>query len=837
MREELESLAALSAEDGARTNLGSLAYLAEEGRAVWVFPWWEQLVNDIRFALRMMRRNPVLTLTAVSSLSLGIGANTAIFSLMNAILLKSLPVNDPESLVVLTSYSKDGRIGDFGYGDYLALRQGNDAFTGIMAASTLAPTSAGIGADSEAVQRKVVSSNYFSVLQVRLAAGRPFRPDEEDEQRIAVIGDHWWRRSFGASPDVVGKQIDLDGMAFTVVGVAPPDFLSETVGESVDVWTTMALIPPAVRTAPGYTWLNLMGRLSPGVSAKQAAARSSGFSTQLPNHFIERIAVEPGAAGSSGLRDAFSGPLKVLMGVVAVTLLIVCANLASLLLARATSRQHEIATRLAIGANRVRVFRQLITESLVLAGLGGLFGLGLSIWGQSFLLNLVSGAGKTITVSVRPDLPVLTFVLAISLVTVLLFGVAPAIHAVNGKVSETLKMNAQGTSLGRNSLGLRGGLVAVQVALSMLLLILGGLFIHTLRNLRNQDLGLRYAQVLSVRLASPPGQNRPAWPTLMMELLHRAKAVPGVVSACVSFDGPLGNASGIRGFRFEGSLPPTAGQPRARANWVSPGFFETLGIPMLEGRGFSDLDNATSPPVVIINQAMARRYLGAGPAVGTRFAFSGTSYEIVGVAKDAKHGNLRDSAGPFVYFAGLQSGTEMHSLDVRTATATPLVLGGALRSVVHGLDPRLRIVNIASLEQLIDHYLAKEVLVSDLAGFFAGLTLLLVILGVYGTVAYSVARRTKEIGIRIALGARPAHITGAVLGRLIYATLAGLIAGTAVAMVVGRWIASLLYGLSATDAQTAAGACLILCLAIMTAGYLPIRRAWRLDPTSVLRLE
>jgi putative ABC transport system permease protein len=340
MREELESLAALSDADGARRDLGSLTFVAEEGRAVWMWTWLEQLAADIRYACRMMKRNPGLTLTAVLSLALGIGANTAIFSLMNAILLKALPVNDPASLAVLTSYSNDGRIGDFGYGDYLAIRQEKGAFAGIMAASTLAPVTAGIGAESETVQRKIVSSNYFSVLEVRLAAGRAFREDEE-EQQIAVIGDQWWRHSFGAAPDAVGRPIDLDGKAFTIVGIAAPDFLSETVGERVDVWTTMALMPPAMRTAPGYTWLNLMGRLNPGVSAKQAGARLAAFSPQMQNRFIERVGIAPGSSGSSGLRDSFSAPLKVLMGVVAVALLIACANLAGLLLARAASRHRD----------------------------------------------------------------------------------------------------------------------------------------------------------------------------------------------------------------------------------------------------------------------------------------------------------------------------------------------------------------------------------------------------------------------------------------------------------------------------------------------------------------
>jgi predicted permease len=834
MREELESIASLSEADGKRSDLGSLTLAAEEGRSVWAWTWLDRLSADIRYACRTMRRNPGFTLTAVLSLALGIGANTAIFSLMNAILLKTLPVNDPATLVVLTSYSRDGKIGDFGYGDYLAIREEESAFSGIMAASTLAPVAAGIGAETDTVQRKIVSSNYFSMLQVRRALGRTFRDDEEDQQ-VAVISDRWWRRSFSGSPEVVGRQIDLDGKAFTIVGVAPPEFLSETVGESVDVWATMTLMPPALRTAPGYTWLNLMGRLKPGVSAKQAGASLGALAPQMQNRFIERVDIEPGSSGSSGLRDTFSAPLKVLMGIVVVALLIACANLAGLLIARAASRQREIATRLAIGASRVRLFRQLITESVVLSVLGGFLGLGFSIWGQRILLNLVSGAGKTISVDLRPDLPVLLFNLTISLVTGLLFGVAPAIHAVRGNVGEALKMNASGTSFGRGGLGLRGGLVAAQVALSMLLLVVGGLFVHTLQNLKNQDLGLRAGNVLSVQLA-PQGQYQPAWPTLVMELLRHAEAAPGVKSACASFDAALGNAGGIRGFRLEGSPAPTGEDQRAGANWVSPRYFESLGIPLLEGREFSLSDTASTLPVVIVNRTMARRFTGTDHAVGRRFVFNGKSYEIAGVSKDAKHGDLRESAQPFVYFAALQSGSEIHSLEVRT-TASPFAVAGDIRRAVRDVDPRVRIVETATLEQLINQKLAREVLIADLAGFFAGLTLMLVVLGVYGAVAYSVARRTKEIGIRIALGARPANITGIVLRRLAFAVFAGLIVGTAVAMLAGRFLRFLLFGLKPTDVQTLGGAALILCLAALAAGYLPVRRALRLDPTTALRLD
>lgn len=834
MRAELESLASLAEEDGKRSDMGSLTFVAEEARALFTWTWLEQFGADIKYTCRAMRRNPGLTLAAVCSLALGIGANTAIFSLMNSILLKPLPVDDPASLAVLTSYSKEGRIGDFAYGDYLAIRDETSAFEGIAAASTSGPIGAAVGADSETVQRKIASSNYFSVLGVRPVIGRAFA-DGADDQQLAVISDRWWRRSFGASPEVIGKQIELDDKSFTIIGVAPPEFLSDTLGESVDVWVTMALMPPSLRMGPGYTWLNLIGRLKPGVSIKQAGASLAGLAAQVQNRFIERIDVAPGSSGSSGLRNTFSAPLKVLMGVVAVALLLACANLASLLLARAANRQHEIATRLALGASRIRIFRQLITESVVLSVLGGLVGLGLAVWSQRVLLDLVSGPGKTISLDLRPDLPVLLFNAAISLATAVLFGVAPAICALRQNVGESLKMSAPSTTSGRRAVGLRGALVASQVGLSMVLLILAGLFVRTLQNLKNQDLGLRIPNVLSVQLDTPR-QYQPAWPTLILELLRRVEAVPGVKSACVSFDGALGNAGGIRGFRFEGSPSGTNDHQRVSASWVSPRYFETLGIPLFEGREFSPRDDANSVPVVIINRTMARRYLGTDRAVGHRFVFNGKSYEIIGIAKDVRRGDLRSSIQPLVYFSALQGGSAVHALEVRTATS-PSVLVPDIRRVVRDVDPRLRILATATLQQMVNQKLGREILVADLAGFFAGLTLMLVILGVYGTVAYSVARRTKEIGIRIVLGARPANITRTILRPLMIAIGAGILVGTAIAMVAGSVVKVLLFGLKATDVQTISAAVLILCLAALTAGYLPVRRALRLDPTNALRLE
>jgi len=836
MREELASLAAIARSQEARRELGNLTSAAEEARAVWSWTWLEQLRGDVRYAARTMRRSPGFTATALLSLALAMGANTAIFSLMNAILLKTLPVSHPESLVVLSSISRDGGVDNFGYPDYLIVRNGNRAFSGVLAASSQERVDAGMGADTEVVLRKIVSSNYFSVLGVRPFLGRVFG-NQDDSMQVAVIGNRFWKRSFAESPSVVGKQIDLDGSPFAIIGVAPPEFLGETVGEAPDIWAT---VPASRRDLPGVTWLNLMGRLKPGVQAQQARADLSLLLPQLPSSaprggFIHRIAVETGDRGSSGLRDSFSDPLHIVMAVVAVVLLIACANLASLQLARAVARQREIATRLALGAGRGRIIRQLLTESVLLALLGGGLGLLFAVWSERFLLSLIAGAGRAITVDLRPDMHVLGFTGVISVATGVLFGLAPALQAVAQRAGAGLKLNMRVTAGRERRRGLKDGLIAMQVALSLLLLVVGGLFIRTIRNLKTQDVGFRAANVLSMQITSQ-SQYQPPWANVIVELTRRTEAIPGVRAASVSFIQTLANdGSGVSGLKFDG-YPPTSENQRARANWVGPKYFTAAGIPLIEGREFSSADNSTAQKVAIINQTMAHHYFGNRPAVGHGFEFNKQQFKIVGIAKNAKYNDLRESTAPLVYFAALQNDAGIHSLEVR-AKGPPLDFAGAVRDAVREVDPHLRIGEITTLERRIDQKLAREFLVADIAGFFSGLTLLLVSIGIYGTLAYTVARRTNEIGIRMALGARAAAVATLILRDVLWVLVLGLAAGVAAALAAGRLVASMLFGLKPTDLSTIALAVLVLSAATLAAGYVPARRASRVDPATALRFE
>ncbi|MGI9074532.1 MAG: ABC transporter permease [Bryobacteraceae bacterium] len=839
MREELESLAAIAHAQEARRELGNLTRAAEEARAVWSWTWLEQLREDVRYAARTMRHSLGFTATALLSLALAIGANTAIFSLMNAILLRTLPVSHPESLVVLSTLSQDGRIDNFGYQDYLTVSNGNRAFSGVLGASSQARIDVGMGAETEVALRKVVSDNYFSVLGVQPLIGRVFSNKDEGIQ-VAVISNRFWERSFAGSPSAIGKQIDLDGLPFTIVGVASPEFLGETVGEAPDIWATLSSMPTSRRDLPGFTWLNLMGRLKPGVHVQQARADLSLLLPQLPDSvsrggFIDRISVETGERGGSGLRDSFSDPLHIVMALVAMVLLIACANLASLQLARGATRQREIATRLALGASRGRIVRQLMTESLLLALLGGVLGLLFAVWSERLLLSLVAGVGRPIAVDLRPDMHVLGFTGVISVATGVLFGLAPALQTLSKRAGAGLKLNLRIVARRGRRWRLKDGLIAIQIALSLLLLVVGGLFIRTIQNLKTQDLGFHTNNVLSVQVSSQR-EYQPNWASVIVSLLRRTEAIPGVHVASVSFNEILANdGSGVSGLKFDG-YPPTRETQRVGADWVGPNYFETSGIPLLEGREFSQADNSTAQKVAIINQAMARQYFGNRPASGHRFELNKERYEIIGVAKNAKYLDLRESTAPFVYFAALQNNSGIHSLEVRT-TGSPVAFAGAVRVAVRKVDPLLRIGEVTTLEKRVHQQLAREFLVADIAGFFSGLTFLLVSIGIYGTLAYAVARRTNEIGIRMALGARATTVLSVILRDVLWVLVLGLAAGVAAALAAGRLVASMLFGLRPTDLPTIALAVLVLSAGTLAAGYIPARRALRVDPATALRFE
>lgn len=824
------------ARNNALRAVGGLAHVKEECRHMRKLNLFENLIQDLRYAGRTFRRSPGFTAIAVLSLALGIGANTAIFSLIDAVLLKSLPVAHPEELVVLTPVSREGKRGSgFSYPAYQLIHDANHVFSGLLAVSSLLPIDVGVGAETETAQRKIVSDNYFSLLGVRPHRGRIFQ-NGDDLQQVAVISHRFWTRSFGESPSVVGMQITLEGMPFTIVGVAPSEFFGESTGEAPDIWATVSLETSERRNESGFVWLDLLGRLRPGIKPQQAGAELNLIVSQTKLEIANRIAVDPGDRGLSELRDRFADPLRVLMAVVAVVLMIACANLASLLLARAATRQREIATRLAIGAGRVRLVCQLLTESVLLAILGGALGVLFAMWSGRLLVSMIVSGRRLVVLDLNPDLRVLAFAAAVSLVTGVLFGFAPALQAVRRDLGPALKLRT-GTLLGHSRhWGLKDALIVGQVALSLLLLVAGGLFIGTLRNLKVQELGLRAENVLSIDLGAQRGY-RPEWPSLIVRLLERTRAVPGVQAASVSFNGTLSDSSsGVGGLKIDGYVPQTPEDQRAKANWVTPGYFETTGIPLLDGRDFSMSDNNAAQKVAIVNQTLVRHYFGNARAIGRRFEFNKGAYEIIGVAKDAKYIDLREPSPRLVYFGALQRQGGIHSLEVRTA-GSPLAFAGALQAAIREIDPRLRIAEVSTLGERIDRKLGREYLVADIAGFFGGLTLFLVSIGIYGTLAYTVAQRTNEIGIRMALGAEPASVMKMVLRDILLLLAAGLGTGVVAVAVCGRLVESLLFGLKPTDLTTIALAASVLTAIALTAGYLPARRASRVDPLTALRFE
>jgi predicted permease len=824
----------------------SVAFVKEAARDVWAWASVERVAQDLRYAVRMLRKSPVFTAVAIVSLALGIGANTAIFSLVNAVLLRTLPVSSPEQLVLLTSFQRGGRVGNFAYPDYQRLRDRTQVFSGLLAASTVNLIDVGVGDETERAQVQIVSGNYFSVLGVRAGQGRMFTEDD-DRLPVGVISHGFCKRTFG-DDSAVGKRLTINGSSCRIVGVAPPEFLGESVGQATDIWVSIEMLqgirpsPSDLRNVRFVTWANLMGRLKPGMNIEQARAEASAlvagihaeFRTNAETDYLHHIAMEPGSRGLAKLREKLSDPLRILMAVVALVLLMACTNLASLLLARAASRRREIATRLALGASRRRLIRQLLTESVLLAVLGGALGLLFAVWSSQFLLTLVSAGTDSITLNLRPDGRILLFTAAVSVFTGILFGLAPAIQAVRRDVGPTLKMNSR-TMVGQGRpWALRNVLIIIQVALSLVLLAGGGLFIRTLRNLKTMDAGFVADNVLLVGIGPHRGGQEA---NLAARLLERVVAIPGVRSASVSFNATLGDTgSGVYGLEIEGYTPRSKEDQQARADWVGPDYFETLGIPLLQGREFSLTDTANSERVVIINQTMARYYFGDRPAVGQRLHFNKKEYEIIGVARDAKYRELRESTPRMLYFAFLQNPAGLNTLEVRT-TGSPLALAGAVREAIRDVDARLNVRGVVTLSSRIDRKLTREYLVADLSGFFSGLTLLLVSIGIYGTLAYAVAGRTNEIGVRMALGAKPASILLMILREIFWTLATGLLFGVLAVLACGPLVASLLFGLRPADPPTIVFAALLLGIVALAAGYIPARRASRVDPVAALRFE
>jgi len=847
--------------NAARRALGNAALLKEDVRAQWGWVFLDRLKQDFGYALRGMGRTPAFTAMAVLSLSLGIGANTAIFTLLNAVLLKTLPVPAPEQLVQLLRKHPSGEAVTFPYPHYAEFRDGNQVFSGVAAFSSFA-TDVVINGETTRAASVVATGDFFSVLGVQARLGRVFTPEDDREGAqtvVAVISDEYWRRMFGGDPEVIGRTVVLAKTAATIVGVLPPSFHGMRLGASTDLYVPIQLRP---RIEEGFRglhdpvgqWIYLIGRLKPGIPRVKAqadlsvlfyrtfdemvanmkgAARQFAANARNTNH----LTLRPLGAGITSPISRFSDPLKILMTVVGIVLLIACANLANLLLARAAARRKEIAVRMAIGAGRRRVLRQLLTESLTLAAMGAAGGALFAWWGSRFLLRAASTGQTILPLDISPDGRVFAFTLAVSLVTALLFGLAPALRATHTDPQAALKSTA---GAGLRSRGrLASVLVASQVALSLLLLMGAGLFVRSLGKLEGVDAGFRRDHLLLFGLnPGRAGYKDAALRAFYNDLLLQLRVVPGVRAAGLSAQTPLDGGWGDA-IHAPGYVAPSNEQKFVSRDAFSPGYLDTMGATLLAGRDFLPRDEANAAKVAILNEAAARTYFGGENPIGKRFGFGldgPTDIEVVGVVRDMKYRGLRAPVERVVYTPLMQTPSAGISVEVRTHD-DPLVLTAPVRAVVGKLMPGRPIAQFDTMDIAVENQLMPERLVATLSSFFGALAALLAAVGLYGLTSYAVAQRTGEIGIRMALGADRADVQWQVMRDVLSLVAAGAVAGIAAATATSRVVAGLLYGVTPHDPAAIAAAVAVLMVAGLVAGWVPARRASRVDPMTALRNE
>jgi len=816
-------------------------------------------LRDLRYAARVLLRSPGFTLAAVLTIALGIGANTTIFSLVNAVLLRPPPhVREPDRLVsIYTSDYSGPRLGASSYPDYLEIQALDDVFDGVMA-YVPRPLSLNDGTGSEVVLGEVVTGNYFDVLGIQAARGRTFLPEEfatRGTHPVAVISHRLWQSRFGGDPQVVGGTVRLNGYPFTVIGVAPAGFHGSLRGLRTDVWVTLMMHS---QLGPGGLDIDHRGdrgllvtaRLSPGVTLEQARARLDLLALALHAAYPEMwtdirdrgrlLTAIPERDGRihPAVRGPVVGLVGLLMALVTLVLLIGCANVANLLLARAAGRRREVAARLALGAGRGRLVRQLLTESLLLATLGGVAGIVLALWATDLLMRFEPPLPVPLDLDLSIDRTVLGFSLAVTVLTGIVFGLVPALRATRLDLVSALKNAEPAASLGRRRITLRGTLVVAQVAASVVLLVIAGLFIRGLQHAHMGDPGFDTSNMLLLDLPlSIQGYDEARARDFYDQLTTRLEALPGVRAVTLGDMVPLGLGRQRRSIAVEGYEPRPGEDMEFDFNIVGARYFETMGIPLVRGRGFTAEDRAGSPPVVVVNEAFARRFWPGEDALGKRIRYSRDQFaEIVGIARTGKYLSLTEDPLPYVWIPFAQHYKADMTVHVRTA-GDPLELAAAVRAQVRALDADLPITGLKALEEHFGLALLPQRVGASLLGLFGVLGLLLAAVGLYGVVAYGVGQRTREIGIRIALGARTDDVTRLVVRQGAALGATGLAIGVALAAGAAHLITSLLYGVSPLDPVTFAAVALVLGGTVLTASWLPARRAARVDPMAALRGE
>jgi predicted permease len=819
------------------------------------------MFNDLRYAFRMLLKSPGFTAVAVLSLAIGIGASTAIFSLVNAILLRSLPVPNPHELRVLQWSGNDTKpMRGTGSLDtdpvtkrstadmvshplFVSLREQCSAQADIFGYYELHGTTARAKREAFVAEGLMVSDNFLSGLGVRPVLGRLL--DAQDNRAGAtptvVICYGWWANEFGLDPGVLGQTVTLNGTSCTVVGVLPSEFGGMGTGAGIEFYVPMCAQPQLAASWPlaatDRWWVHMAARIKPGTSDAQLQAAMDIAFAREAEQFMKnpKVVIEDGRGGTNYDRKYYREPLLLLLSVVGVVILAACANLAGLSLARGASRQHDFAVRAAIGAGRWRLMRQSLTENLLLAILGMLFGIILAIWGRVAISQLVVGSTERLSYDTSLDLRVLGFALGIALLTALLSGLLPALRAARVDPMEGLKSR---TALGAPKLWAAKVLVAVQVALSVLLLSGAGLFVRTLVNLVRINPGFATENLLLFQV-NPSAAGYGA--AQNAEFYDRAQtalaAIPGVRDVALSqFPLLSGMASGGGFFTLPGRPGDATARPRALRLTVSERFFSTLEIPILLGRGFTSADVDAAPKVVVVNEAFTRKHLAGENPIGQVLKVDEVTWEIVGVCRDAKYANIKQEAPPTVYFSFRQDRVASAYFAVRTSLP-PLAVVKAARRVVSGIDPNMPLANITTQTRVRDDSIRSERTFATLCGALAGLAVLLSCVGLYGLMAYNVARRTSEIGVRMALGASRSQISWPILKSAMLTTIAGVAVGLPVALALTRIVEAMLYGVEPRDPLTLTGSTIALMAVAAFAAWIPARRAARVDPMVALRSE
>jgi predicted permease len=852
---------------------------------VWAAGWEshaESLWKDARYGLRQMVRSPGLSIVAILSLALGIGANTAIFTVINDLLLKQLPVRDPKMLVSFGDGSDNGIVASsspgpydiFPYDFYRHIGGNQSELEGISAFAsfpTMVSVGSGTGAGGPATQAisHLVSGTFFDVLGARPLMGRTLTAADtatEGSDAVAVISHRYWQENLSADPGVIGRSIKINGTGFTVVGVMPAAFYGVELNEQApDMWLPITMqaqvmMQPSLLKPDGLFWINMIARRKPGVSVAEAQAwatvefqrfltdrEGAGISElrrkQISGTYIPLL---PGGSGLSHLRTEYQTPLTVLMIMVGVVLLIACANLANLLLAKAASREREFCARLALGSSRGRIVRQILVEALVLALIGGGLGLGLAFWSTRVILLFINGGAAHSALSATPDLRVLLFTFATCLVTAILFGIAPALRGSRTDVAGALNANARtaGAAGARAKQLLPKVLIVAQVTLSLVLLTVAGLLLRTLENLRAQDIGMDRSKVLLVNTNPKFAGYEPARLNALYDrILSRVDALPGVRSASISGGPPMHRGNWGSPITIDGRPTPPNEDISTELNRVSSGYFETLGIPLLRGRTIQAMDDADAVKSVVVNKTFADRYFPKGDALGHSFTIEDPAapgvWHIVGIVRDSKHGSPAGKPQPYAYLAVTQlTGDDQYAywLQVRSV-GDPAKITGDVRAALGEIDRNLPVLKTQTIDEQFDEIIDLQSFVSKLSGFFALLALALACIGLYGVMTYNVVRRTSELGVRMALGAPKAVLLWMVLKESLALLAIGVALGIPASLAASRAIKAGLFGVNPVDPMTLAAAVLLISACLLAGSYLPALRATKVDPMVALRCE